>query len=212
VLGRPDDGDILASLREALHGTRARLADDLADDEGRRLMMDITEVILHQHGEQRRMFAELDEVPAADVETLAAVWKRLEIFLETHAEAEERYFYPQLLRLGTGAADSDSVDDEVKDAIKDHNEIRDAILAARDHQPGSEGWQQAVLECRIANDDHMAEEERQDLTDFRRHASFDLRHEIAVKFVRYEALKAATGVPPVDKDPEEYIEHPPTGE
>jgi hypothetical protein len=161
--------------------------------------MDITEVILHQHGEQRRMFAELDEVPASDVETLAAVWKRLEIFLETHAEAEERYFYPQLLRLGT-------------DAIKDHNEIREAILTTRDHQPGSEEWQQAVLECRIANDDHMAEEERQDLTDFRRHASLDLRHEIAVKFVRYEALKAATGVPPVDKDPEEYIAHPPTGE
>jgi Hemerythrin HHE cation binding domain len=173
--------------------------------------VDITEVILHQHGEQRRMFAELDEVPASDVETLAAVWKRLEIFLETHAEAEERYFYPQLLRLGTGAADAEGVDDEVKDAIKDHNEIRDAILAARDHQPGSEGWQQAVLECRIANDDHMAEEERQDLTDFRRHASLDLRHEIAVKFVRFEALKAATGVPPIDKDPEEYIEHPPTG-
>jgi Hemerythrin HHE cation binding domain len=174
--------------------------------------MDITEVILHQHGEQRRMFAELDEVSSSDVETLVAVWKRLEIFLETHAEAEERYFYPHLLRLGMGAADSDSVDDEVKDAIKDHNEIRDAILKTRDHQPGSKGWQQAVLECRIANDNHMAEEERQDLTDFRRHASLDLRHEIAMKFVRYEALKAATGVLPIDKDPEEYVEHPPRDE
>ena len=39
------------------------------------------------------MFAELDEVPASDVETLGAIWKRLEIILETHAEAEERYFY-----------------------------------------------------------------------------------------------------------------------
>lgn len=173
--------------------------------------MDITEVILHQHGEQRRIFAELDEVPASDAETLAAMWKRLEIFLESHAEAEERYFYPELLRLGTGAADAEDVDDEVKDAIKDHNEIRDAIVKTRDHPPGSEGWQQAVLECRIANDDHMAEEERQDLTDFRRHASLDLRHEIAMKFLRFEALKAATGVPPVDKDPEEYIEHPPSG-
>jgi len=166
-------------------------------------------VILHQHGEQRRLFAELDEVPTSDVETLAAVWNRLEIFLETHAEAEERYFYPHLLRLGTGAADSEGVEDEVKDAIKDHNEIRDAILKTRDHEPGSEAWQRAVLEARIANDDHMAEEEPQDLTDFRRHASLDLRHDIAMKFVRYEALKAATGVPPVDKDPEDYVEHPP---
>jgi hypothetical protein len=171
--------------------------------------MDITEVILQQHGDQRRLFAYLDEVPASDVETLAAVWKRLEIFLETHAEAEERYFYPELLRLGTGVADAEGVDDEVKDAIKDHNEIRDAIVKTRDHEPGSEAWLQAVLEARIANDDHMAEEERQDLTDFRRHASLELRHGIAMKFIRYEALRAATGVPPVDKDPQEYIEHPP---
>jgi Hemerythrin HHE cation binding domain len=174
--------------------------------------MDITEVILHQHGEQRRLFAYLDEVPTSDVETLAPVWERLQILLETHAEAEERYFYPHLLRLGTGAADSEGVDDEVKDAIKDHNEIRDAIVETRDHEPGSDAWQQAVLECRIANDDHMAEEERQDLTDFRQHASLELRHEIAMKFVRYEALKAATGVPPVDKDPQDYIGHPPRGE
>src|SRR5919204_1262438 len=146
-------------------------------------------MILHQHGEQRRLFAALDEVPASDVEALAALWKRLEILLETHAEAEERYFYPHLLRLGTGAADAEGVGDEVKDAIKDHNEIRDAIVKTRDHEPGSEVWQQAVLEARIANDDHIAEEERQDLTDFRRHASLELRHEIAMKFIRYEALK-----------------------
>jgi Hemerythrin HHE cation binding domain len=173
--------------------------------------VDITEVILHQHGEQRRMFAMLDEVPGPDTEMLAAVWKRLEILLETHAEAEERYFYPHLLRLGTGAADAEGVDDEVKDAIKDHNEIRDAIMKVRDDEPGSEAWQQAVLECRIANDDHMAEEERQDLTDFRRHASLELRHEIALKFVRYEALKAAAGIRPRDKDPDAYIQHPPSG-
>jgi len=174
--------------------------------------VDITEVILEQHHQQRRMFAALDEVPASETETLAAVWKRLEILLETHAEAEERYFYPHLLRLGSGAADAEGVDDEVKDAIKDHNEIRDAIVKTHDHETGSEAWQKAVLECRIANDDHMAEEERQDLTDFRRHASLELRHQIAMKFIRYEALKAATGVPPVDKDPEEYVEHPPRGE
>ena len=40
--------------------------------------MDITTVILDQHHEQRRMFAYLDEIPRDDVETLGAVWKRLE--------------------------------------------------------------------------------------------------------------------------------------
>jgi Hemerythrin HHE cation binding domain len=168
--------------------------------------MDITDEILHQHGEQRRMFALLDEFPKDDTEGLAALWHRLEIFLETHAEGEERYFYPELLKIGTGHADADSVDEEVEDAVKDHNEIRDAIRKASDLEPGSDPWWEAVTDARIANDDHMAEEERQDLADFRLHASRDLRHDIAVQFLRYEALKAAEGITPVDKDPEQYVE------
>jgi hypothetical protein len=167
--------------------------------------MDITDEILHQHGEQRRMFALLDEFPKDDVDGLAAIWRRLEIFLETHAEGEERYFYPELLKLGTGYADAESVDEEVEDAVKDHNEIRDAVVKASGLETGSDAWWEAVTEARIANDDHMAEEERQDLADFRRHASRDLRHEIAVKFLRFEAVKAAEGITPVDKDPEQYV-------
>src|SRR3978361_550225 len=88
--------------------------------------MDVTEEILHQHGEQRRMFALLDEFPKDDVDGLAAIWQRLVIFLETHAEGEERFFYPELLKLGTGYADADSVEEEVEDAVKDPNEIHDA--------------------------------------------------------------------------------------
>jgi hypothetical protein len=171
--------------------------------------MDITEVILYQHDEQRRMFAIIDEVPATDVETLAAVWRRLEILLETHAEAEERFFYPELLRIGTGAADAESVTDEVKDAVKDHNEIREGIRAVAAHAPGSQEWYDAVMSCEIANSDHMAEEERQDLVDFRRHASLEVRHDVAIRFVRFEALKAATGIPLEDKDPAGYVAHPP---
>ncbi|GAA1156522.1 hemerythrin domain-containing protein [Nocardioides aquiterrae] len=167
--------------------------------------MDITYVILHQHGEQRRMFAMLDEWPREDTEGLAAVWKRLEILLETHAEAEERFFYPRLLEVGTGHADADSPQDEVEDSVGDHNEIRDAIRSVGRAEPGSSEWWDAVTECRIHNDDHMAEEERRDLADFRLHASRDLRHEIAIEFLRFEAQRAAEGVPPQDKDPEEYI-------
>jgi hypothetical protein len=167
--------------------------------------LDITDVILHQHGEQRRMFAMLDEIPRDDTETLGALWKRLEILLETHAEAEERYFYPKLLHVGTGAGDADDVGEEVEDAVKDHNEIRDAIRAVGRHEVGTDPWWQAVIDARVANSEHMAEEERQDLADFRRHTDLRTRHDIAVQFLRYESLKAATGVPPEDKDPEEYV-------
>jgi len=168
--------------------------------------MDITEVILHQHMEQRRMFALLEEWPRDDVEGLTALWKRLEVLLETHAEGEEKFFYPELLQLGSGGGDADDADEEVEDAIKDHNEIRDGVRKVSGSPVGSDAWWQAVTDCDAANSDHMGEEERQDLTDFRRHASLEHRHELAVKFLRYEALNAPTGVTPVDKDPKKWVE------
>lgn len=172
--------------------------------------MDITEIILEQHAQQRAAFAQLEEFPKKDVEGLEALWKRLVIFLETHAEAEERYFYPHLLKKGTGAADADdgTVEGEVEDAIKDHNKIRDAIGRADKAKVGSDEWWQAVTDADIANSEHMGEEERQDLRDFRDHASLQLRHDIAVEFLRYQATKAATGIEPVNKDAEEYVEDP----
>lgn len=167
--------------------------------------MDITELILFQHHEQRRQFALLDEVPRDDTDTLAGLWRRLSVLLEVHAEAEERYFYPELLRLGHGAPGSaEGPDEETEDAIKDHNEIRDGIRKAAAHPVGSESWWEGVREAREANSDHMAEEEREDLADFRQHASLQIRHDIAVKFIAYEAAHWA-GIEPVDKDPEEYV-------
>ena len=56
----------------------------------------------------------------------------------------------------------------------------------------------------LANSDHMGEEEREGLTDFRRLASLQLRHDLAVAFVAFEARHYA-GVPPVDKDPQAYV-------
>jgi len=167
--------------------------------------VDITELILSQHHEQRRLFAILDEVPREDTETLAGLWQRLSAFLEVHAEAEERYFYPEVLRLGHGApGKEDGPEEETEDAIKDHNEIREGIRKAASHDVGSDEWWAAVREAREANSDHMAEEEREDLADFRQHADLQTRHEIALKFVAYEA-KHWAGIKPVDKDPEEYV-------
>ena len=167
--------------------------------------MDITEIIAHQHAEQRRMFAMLEEWPRDDHEGLAALWTRLEILLETHAEGEEKYYYPELLALGTGGADAESVDEEVVDAIKDHNDIRKATRKVGRCKTGSAAWWTAVTDANVYNSNHMAEEERQDLADFRQQATLELRHEIALKFIRYEALKAATGITPTDKDPERYV-------
>lgn len=167
--------------------------------------MDITEVILHQHGEQRRMFAMLEEWPREDTDGLAAMWKRLEILLEVHAEAEEKFFYHQLAAVGDGGGDAPTATEEIEDAIKDHNEIRQAIRRVRRCKAGSEKWWEAVTEANVANSDHMAEEERQDLTDFRENSTLEWRHELAVRFLRYEAQHWARGIDPVDKDPDDFV-------
>jgi hypothetical protein len=166
--------------------------------------VDITEVILTQHDEQRRAFAYLDEIDPKDTAALTAIWQRLAVLLEVHAEAEEKYFYPRLLKVGTGAADADSVEEETEDAIKDHNEIRDAVRATEQHEVGSKEWWDAVLEARQANDEHMAEEERQDLRDFRQHADLQTRHDIAVQFLVYEN-QHFRGIKAEDHDPEEWV-------
>jgi hypothetical protein len=166
--------------------------------------VDITELILNQHHEQRRTFALLDELDG-DATALAAVWERLTILLEVHAKAEELYFYPRLLELGTGGGDADSAEDETEDAIKDHNEIRDAIAEAAKHEVGSAEWWKAVRKCDEENSDHMAEEEREDLVDFRQHADLQTRHEIAVQFIVFENQHAAQGIPLENSDPEQYV-------
>jgi hypothetical protein len=61
-----------------------------------------------------------------------------------------------------------------------------------------------VWEARKANDDHMGEEEREDLLDFRHSADLQTRHDIAVQFLVYEA-KHFAGIPLRDKDPQQYI-------
>jgi hypothetical protein len=167
--------------------------------------MDITQLILDDHHEQRRLFAMLEEIDRADTERLTVIWHRLAAFLETHAEAEERHFYPALLQLGKGATKADTPEEETEDAVKDHNEIRDAVAEVERRQIGSDAWFEAVAKANEVNGDHMAEEEREGLTDFRRHTSLQVRHALAVEFAAFEA-RHVTGVEAVDKDPQEYIE------
>jgi hypothetical protein len=168
--------------------------------------LDITQLILDDHHEQRRLFAILEQIDPADGRSLAIVWQRLAIFLEVHAKTEEKVFYPALLRLGRAVGDKTGAEAETFDAIKDHNEIRDAVAAVRRYQPGSAGWYKAVAAANKANGNHMAEEEREGLTDFRRKAPLQLRHDLAVAFAAYEMDHAAAGVQPVDRDPAQYVE------
>jgi hypothetical protein len=162
--------------------------------------MDITQLILDDHHEQRRLFAMLEQAGRSDTAALEAIWGRLSAFLEVHAAAEEAIFYPELIKAGSDTR----TEEETLDAISDHNEIRDTIAAVAGHRVGGSEWWAAVAAVNVANGDHMAEEEREGLTDFRRRASLQLRHDLAVAFAAFEA-RHVTGVRPVDTDPQEYV-------
>jgi hypothetical protein len=167
--------------------------------------MDITQLILDDHHEQRRLFAVLDEVRGAEKATLEPIWTRLAAFLELHAAAEEALFYPALLKVGQGAGSKDSAGAETKDAISDHNEIRDALSRVADSELGSDTWYEAIAQAREANSDHMGEEERESLADFRREATLEHRHTLGVAFAAFEAIHFA-GVDAKNQNPASYIE------
>ena len=169
--------------------------------------MDITQIILDQHQEQRRRFALLDEIPREDTQALADSWAALVKLLEVHAAAEERHFYPHLLAIGQGPPQEEGTDPapETKDAIGDHNEIRDGIRQAARHDVGSDGWWEGVYAAREANSDHMGEEEREDLPDFRLRADLELRHDLALKFLAFFDGHP-DGVDVEDSDPDAYVE------
>lgn len=167
--------------------------------------MDITQLIAEDHIEQRRLFALIEELSPDERDALSAVWTRLRVLLDTHALAEERFFYPQLLKLGRGA-DDESPGEETRDAIKDHNEIRDTACEVDRHDVGSPDWFKAVAAANRANSDHMAEEERQGLTDFRSHVPIECRHRLGIEFLRFESEHlTGTGVKPVDLNVDDYV-------
>lgn len=169
--------------------------------------MDICQLILDDHAEQRRLFSQIEEIDPKEVEALEALWGRLAALLDVHAEAEERHFYPTLLKTGEGANDADdgTAEGATLDAIKDHNKLRDAIKAVASHRVGTKAWFKAVGEANVVNSNHMGEEERQGMTDFRLNADLKTRHGLGVKFATFMAQNLS-GVRPVNKDPQAYVE------
>lgn len=169
-------------------------------------MADITRLILADHEWFRAQFAKLDELQAQEPvggAALERVWRPLADKLDVHAYIEEKIFYPQLLKRG-----ADDPEGETLDAIGDHNDIRDAVRAANDAPAGSDQWWEAVGRARLANDDHMAEEEREGLSDFRRHAPIGLREALGRQYGDFMAEHPTTeGLPIVDREPQRYVEN-----
>ena len=168
-------------------------------------MADITMLILDDHAWFREQFAKLDELQAqtqSNPTALQRVWRPLADKLDVHAYIEEKIFYPQLLQRGTADPEGETLD-----AIGDHNEIRDGVRDANAAAVGTERWWAAVGRTRVANDDHMGEEEREGLSDFRRNAPIGLREALGRQYSEFMAQHPTTkGLSIIDRDPQRYVE------
>lgn len=163
-------------------------------------MADIIELIYEDHDWFRRHFFYLDS--AQTTEEQQAIWEPLALRLDIHAEAEETIFYPALLKKGVAG----DPQDETEDAIHDHNAIRDAVREAGRHDVGSDAWFEAVGKARSENGEHLDEEEREALPDFIKSTSAELRHELAMKWLRFYHLHPqGKGIDTSDRDADDYI-------
>jgi hypothetical protein len=167
------------------------------------VMPDITALILSEHTWFRQQFAALDDLQARtppDMDAVTTLWEPLAQRLDVHAIAEEEIFYPQLLRFG------EDPEAETLDAIGDHNDIRDGLHDAARHPVCTDEWWEAVGRARRANDEHMAEEEREGLADFRLHAPSGLRESLGKRFAEFIGTHRTTrGLDTADKEPEAYV-------
>jgi len=163
---------------------------------------DITDLILIEHDEFRTRFANLCGMRGErDVAAQVVAWRVLADLLEVHANAEEEILYPELLRRGGDRAPAETVD-----AIGDHNQIRDAIKLAAGIAAGTESWWAAVTACRRANDEHLAEEERDVIPDVLTHTDSGLRSELGVRWMTFHSEhRAARGISEDDVDPKAFV-------
>ncbi len=169
-------------------------------------MTDITMLILDDHNWFREQFAKLDYLQAqtpVDLRALNRIWRPLADKLDVHAYIEEQIFYPQLLKRGVNDPEGETLD-----AIGDHNDIRDGVRDANGARLGSDEWWAAVGRAREANDDHMGEEEREGLSDFRRNAPIGLRAALGRQYSDFMAEHPTTeGLPIIDRDPQTYVDN-----
>lgn len=169
------------------------MTENLGDGTGR----DIVELILEDHQEFHRRFAEIFDEPAPDYGSL---WPRLCAFLENHAHAEEQTLYPALVKHAAKGKE------QASDGVHEHNEIRNAIGEVGEHEVGSERFLLALRQVAATNDHHMAEEEQDVLPAFRSSTSTEERVRLGEAFAKDErAHEGGRGLSAKPIDPQSVI-------
>ncbi len=115
--------------------------------------MEIFEAIRKDHEKQRLLMKILVETSGSS-ETREAYFKELKQELESHAIAEERYFYAPLM-------ESDKTIEQSRHGIAEHHEIDELIAKLDDTDMSSAAWLKTMKHLQERVEHHLAEEERE---------------------------------------------------
>jgi hemerythrin HHE cation binding domain-containing protein len=150
---------------------------------------------MSEHDAFRRAFADLDTADDLD-----AAWTELANRLEVHAVAEERLFYPVLAKEAADGTEDGTT------AVREHNDIRHAVSAVTDHELGSTTWWAAVQHAQQVNGDHMAEEERGFIPEFKDAVDAQRRDDLGMEWLKlHDDHEGARGLSGADADPQSVV-------
>ncbi|SHJ79697.1 hemerythrin domain-containing protein [Pseudozobellia thermophila] len=115
--------------------------------------MNIFEALRQDHDIQRKLLDKLVDT-SGDTAQRDSIFKELKKELESHADAEERYFYKPLI-------DSDKTQEKARHSIAEHHEIDELIERLEETEYSSSAWLKIAKELQEKVEHHLDEEEHE---------------------------------------------------
>ena len=137
-------------------------------------MTDIIELVLHDHHAVAQLFDKLQVATRAGDQS--ALFAQVKDALERHASAEEKVLYPRVRKEVPDGRD------ESKDAIEEHDQIRESLKEVEEHDAGTPLFGLAVDQLVATTKHHVGVEETELLPDLRKNSEADEREELGRRF------------------------------
>jgi hypothetical protein len=155
---------------------------------------DVIELIMTDHRRIRRLCQALDDAvrwqAASGPGWLPAhAWERLSAVLDSHTRAEEEICYLPMFGCLPRAAEAR------RDAVADHDDIREAVSEACLQRAGSLPWWRAVRAAVAASIDHLDREESGVLAEFPYKVTITRRCELGRQWSAFVAASRLDAVP-----------------
>jgi hemerythrin superfamily protein len=146
-------------------------------------MTDIIDLVLHDHHAVEKLFDMLQAATGADAQ--AELFAKVKEELERHAFAEEKVLYPRVRK------EAPEGREDVKDALEEHDQIRESLKEVEEHAAGTELFTLAVAQLVATTKHHVGVEEAELLPDFRNNSEASERESLGRAFEEAKTKTAA---------------------